>query len=74
MRLACYEHGALVISVLVKQKQKNSGTTYCMAGAEMPVAVRRAVAVSIDGGTFDVKKEKAAHDNGQLAISRPKIE
>lgn len=72
--LACYEHGARVISVLGKQKPKNSGTTYRMAGAEIPEAVRRAVAASIDGGTFDVKKRRRRAIMGSWDLSRPTIE
>ncbi|MDA8093287.1 MAG: hypothetical protein M0T84_05130 [Betaproteobacteria bacterium] len=64
--LACHERGTWVIDALVKQEQENSGTAYRMAGSEMPDAVRRAVAASIDGAPFDAQKEKAARDSGWL--------
>lgn len=64
--LACHERGNWVIDALMEQKQENPGTAYRVAGSEMPEAVRRAVAASIDGAPFDAPKEKAARDSGWL--------
>lgn len=62
--LACRDSGAWVVQTLVKQMDDHPGAAYRMAGSDMPEAVRRAVADSIQGTAFDAAAERRARDRG----------
>lgn len=62
--LACRDGGDWMIAMLVSQAGEHPGAEYRMAGSEMPDAVRRAVAASIDGTPFDAAMEKQARERG----------
>ena len=62
--LACHQGKAWVIGTLVSRSPENADTAYRMAGSEMPDAVRRAVAASMDGAPFDANAEALARDRG----------
>ena len=61
--LACHQQGGWVVTALVAQSPE-SGSSYRMAGSEMPDAVRRTVEASIQGAPFDAKAEAQARANG----------
>jgi hypothetical protein len=61
--LACHQDRRWVVAMIVSQPAQE-GNSYRMAGSEMPDALRRAVAATIDGVPYDAAAEDKARASG----------
>jgi hypothetical protein len=62
--VACRHGGEWQVGTLVSGTKAGSGTTYALAGSEMPEAVRSAVAAEIAGEPYDAAAERRARNRG----------